>query len=676
MHPDSPAARRRRWALMVVLFTTALFAVSCRSRAAQRSAGNLSASSNLSQSAGTIMPRLELPTERRDAPEFPRSFSWVNTDRPLFIHDELKGSVVLLDFWTYCCINCMHVLPDLEYLEHKYAGQPFIVVGVHSAKFTNESVRRNIETACARYRIAHPVIVDEDHHIWSEYGVRSWPTLVVVDSEGRVVGSVSGEGNRDVLDGVVSALLKEGRERGKLAAAPPKFQRKGRVPGASGLAFPGKVLAEPGGKFVFISDSNHDRVIVADPEGKVLAVAGCGEKGRDDGAFTSARFDNPQGLAYDPASNTLYVADTDNHLIRRLNLSGKTVETICGTSEQVFDHRGGGRREQGLNSPWDLTLVDSVLYVAMAGDHQIWALDLKTGVAQAWVGSGAENIVDGVGASASLAQPSGLARKGDWLYFADSEVSALRRANLKTREVQTLIGSGLFDFGDRDGELDQALLQHPLGVAAWRDDILIADTYNHKVKRVREDQETVAALSGGTPPLVLYEPGGLSVRGDSLYIADTDNDRIVEYDLSMGAWRDFALSGLHTASARMLDTTGVPVTDARFRRASDLRVRLTARFPSGLHWNAEAPVFYAFLPANGDSTAGLEGEAKTLPAEFTTPAASLRENGEYLLTLSLAYCTDSNRGLCVPVTLKWRVRLAENPQAQGVLDLSATVSPL
>ena len=623
------------------------------------------------------MPRLELPTERLRAPEFPRSFSWVNTDRPLFVHDELKGSVVLLDFWTYCCINCMHVLPDLEYLERKYAGQPLVVVGVHSAKFENESLRRNIETACARYRIAHPVIVDEDHRIWSEYGVRSWPTLVMIDSQGRVVGSVSGEGNREMLDAVVSALLTEGRERGTLASAPPKFQRKGRVPGASGLAFPGKVLAEPGGKFVFISDSNHDRVIVADSRGNVLTVAGCGEKGRDDGPFTSARFSNPQGLAYDAASNVLYVADTDNHLIRRLNLSEKMVETVCGTGEQVYDHRGGAPgRAQGLNSPWDLALVDSLLYIAMAGNHQIWVLDPKTGIAEAWVGSGAENIVDGVGIRAALAQPSGLARKEDWLYFADSEVSALRRANLKTREVQTLIGSGLFDFGDCDGVLDQALLQHPLGVAAWHDDILIADTYNHKIKRVREDQDVITTVAGGASPLTLYEPGGLSVRGDTLYVADTNHDRIVEYDLTAGVWRDFALRGLHAAGARMLDTTGVPITEAHFRRGSDLRVRLAARFPRGMHRNAEAPIFYAFLPVNGDSAGSLEGEAAALPAEFAIPAAALREEGEYLVTLSLAYCTDSNRGLCVPVTLKWRVKLTGDSQAQSVLDLSARVSPV
>ena len=169
------------------------------------------------------MPRIELPKQRLRAPEFPREFAWVNTDRPLFVHDDLKGNVVVLDFWTYCCINCMHILPDLEYIEEKYAGQPVVVIGVHSAKFDNEGDRDNILTACQRYDIAHPVIVDENHRIWSEYTVNSWPTLMVVDPEGRVVGSLSGEGNRETLDAVVVSRLEEGKEKGPLAAAPPKY---------------------------------------------------------------------------------------------------------------------------------------------------------------------------------------------------------------------------------------------------------------------------------------------------------------------------------------------------------------------------------------------------------------------------------------------------------------------
>jgi thiol-disulfide isomerase/thioredoxin len=630
--------------------------------------------SQTSSGDSSTMHRITLPTSRERAPEFPSAFAWVNTDRPLRLGHELKGRVVVLDFWTYCCINCMHILPDLEYLEREYAGQPIAVVGVHSAKFDNEGDKQNIATACARYNIAHPVIVDEQHRIWSDYGVRSWPTLVIIDPQGRIVGTLSGEGNRNILDSVVHSLLEEGREKGTLAAGPPEFQRQGRVPSASGLAFPGKVLADPSGKFVFISDSNHDRVIIADPAGHVLAIAGSGRLGMADGSFDEAEFHNPQGLAYDAASNTLYVADTDNHLIRKLDLNKNTVVTVAGTYEQVYDRTGGGiGRAQGLNSPWDLALTGNTLYIAMAGSHQLWTLDLSTLQAKAWVGSGGEDIEDGTGLRANLAQPSGLALKDGWLYFADSEVSAVRKVNLKTREVHTLIGQGLFDFGDRTGKLKQALLQHPLGVAVSGNDILVADTYNHKIKRISEAQDDISTLTGD---LSLYEPGGLSAKGDSLYIADTNHDRVLVYDLTGGAWHEFRLQGLQTMAARNMDTTNVSVQEIAVLPGRDVILKLSADFPAGIHLNRDAPINYTFLPVENQSNGALEGLAKSssLPVEITIPAASLEIGKDYLTTLSLAYCTDGNQSLCVPVLLMWRLHLMRGGDGLPVV-LKSPVKP-
>ncbi|HEY3294820.1 MAG TPA: thioredoxin-like domain-containing protein [bacterium] len=633
------------------------------------------------------MLKFNLPKQRVRAPEFPKDFAWVNTDKPLYINQDLKGRVVVLDFWTYCCINCMHILPDLEYIEQKYAGQPVVIVGVHSAKFDNEQDRDNIRQAVERYNIAHPVIVDERHRIWSEYGVNSWPTLMVIDPEGKVVGSLSGEGNRVILDEIVSALLEEGKQNGTLAAGPPVFHREGRVPSASGLAFPGKVLAEPSGKFVFISDSNHDRVIIADPEGNVVAIAGSGEKGNADGAFDKAQFANPQGLAYDAANNLLYVADTDNHLIRKLDLNAKSVQTIAGTGKQVYDRTGGANgTAQGLNSPWDLALVDWNLYIAMAGNHQIWSMDLRSGKVSAWVGSGAENIDDGTGLSVNLAQPSGLTRKGDWLYFADSEVSALRRANLKTRTVETLIGSGLFDFGDRTGSLRSAKLQHPLGVAVSGDDILVADTYNHKVKRVNEAKGEISAVAGtgkSSAPasdktdLSLYEPGGLSARGDTLYIADTNHDRIIEYNLAGGTWHEFALKGLRMEATKQMDLTGIPLQEVAVKPGMDLVLRLNPEFPRGVHLNKEAPINYAFVSSSNGGK-GIEGLAKSpmIPVEVRIPASAFQPGGEYQTTLNLAYCTDESSSICVPVTLGWRLKFVANPAASNDVPLTARVKPL
>src|SRR5258706_11127860 len=257
--------------------------------------------------------------DRPRAPELRPGFAWLNTDRPLMFAKELKGQVVLLDFWTYCCINCMHVLPDLAYLEEKYKDQPFLVVGVHSAKFTNEGQRQTVRAAVGRYEIAHPVIIDENMQLWSEYAVRSWPTLVLVGSDRRIVGAVAGEGNREALDKAIAATLEEGRARGDLAQGPLHIERERSVRAATGLAFPGKVLADPQGGRLFIADSNHNRIVVTtlpDEEGRsrLLRTIGHGRVGREDGPAEGAGFHHPQGLAL--SGEVLYVADTENHLIR------------------------------------------------------------------------------------------------------------------------------------------------------------------------------------------------------------------------------------------------------------------------------------------------------------------------------------------------------------------------
>jgi len=475
---------------------------------------------------------LTAPEKRGKAAEFPESFQWLNIDGPLQIHGNLKGHVILLDFWTYCCINCMHVLPDLEYLEHKYEGQPVAVIGVHSAKFATERDSRNIAQAIQRYRIAHPVIVDEGHTIWNSYGVRAWPTFVVIDSAGRYVGQQSGEGNRELMDTVIRQLLDEGRSQGTLSKTPIRLKPTLLDRPTTALAFPGKVAADPAGKRLIIADSNHDRLVVADPGGKVLHVIGSGERGFKDGPLREAQFYDPQGIAVD--GEVLYVADTKNHSLRKVDLAAGTVTTIAGTGKQEARDRAGGLKgtEQGLSSPWDVVLdrERGRLIIAMAGPHQLWEHDLASGITKAWVGSGRENILDGPADQAALAQPSGLAIHGGYVYFADSEVSAIRRASLADGRVETLIGTGLFDFGHRDGDWSTAQLQHCLGVAALGDDLFVADTYNNALRRIRLKERTIETVLGGPDSDALDEPAGLTVLDGKIYIADTNNHRIVRYD--------------------------------------------------------------------------------------------------------------------------------------------------
>ncbi|MBY0459755.1 MAG: redoxin domain-containing protein, partial [Gemmataceae bacterium] len=379
--------------------------------------------------------------------------AWLNTAGPVSLKKDLKGKVVILDFWTLCCINCIHIMPDLAKLEKKYPNE-LVVIGVHSPKFENEKDTASIRKAILRYQIEHPVVNDADHKIWDRYDVDAWPTLVVIDPEGNLVGYTTGEGNYDLLDVVVSKLIDEHKKKKTLNDKPIRFDlAKFRETGDTPLFFPGKVVADEKSKRLFIADSTHHRLVVTDLDGNKLAVIGTGAPGKADGAFDKAQFDDPQGMAV--RGDTLYVADRKNHLIRAVNLKDRTVSTIAGSGSQ--DHEVDNRRlatpvpakEIGLNSPWDLWLDGEKLYIAMAGHHQIWLLDLKDKTLVPYAGTGRETIGDGRLRQAHFAQPSGLASDGKNLYVADSEISALRKVPLDPDgKVETLVGRGLFVFGD------------------------------------------------------------------------------------------------------------------------------------------------------------------------------------------------------------------------------------
>ena len=528
-----PSSRWRFW--LAGLFVLALLV-----------AAGLNASTLLGRAADKDEERPAIP-----APDFEGGAGWLNTASPIRIKD-LKGKIVLLDFWTFCCINCIHTLPDLKKLEKKYTNQ-LVVVGVHSAKFDNEKDTEAIRKAVLRYEIEHPVVNDPEMRIWKSYRASAWPTIVLIDPEGNLYARGSGEGLFEALDEEITKLIEKHRKKKTLNEKPIKFElARFSETGNSPLFFPGKVLADQQSNRLFIADSTHHRIVITTLDGKKIAVAGIGKPAHTDGAFDKAAFDDPQGMAV--KGDLLYVADRRNHVIRELDLKRQKVRTIAGTGKQGEDRRAGGKpTEVGLNSPWDLLLQGDDLYIAMAGFHQIWKLDLKNDDLQRYAGVGPENIRDGkLLTRAFFAQPSGLATDGKNIYVADSEVSAIRSLPLGANadsEVTTLVGEGLFEFGDTDGTGDKVRLQHALGVAVRGGKLYIADTYNSKIKILDPATKECKTFLGGQSdgwvggPLFL-EPGGLSFAGDRLYVADTNAHRIRVIDMKAKKVSTLTLDGV------------------------------------------------------------------------------------------------------------------------------------
>ncbi|EPS73091.1 hypothetical protein M569_01658, partial [Genlisea aurea] len=336
-----------------------------------------------------------------NVPEFPSKFDWFNAS-PLHLRRDLKGKVVLLDFWTYCCINCMHVLPDLEFLENKYKDKPFAVVGVHSAKFDNEKDSEAIRNAVLRYGVTHPVVNDGDMYLWRELGVNSWPTFVLIGPNSNVIAQVSGEGRRKDLDDLVeAALIYYGRKKVLDYRPIPVNLERDKNPQllSTPLKFPGKLEVDVLNNRLFISDSNHNRIVVTDLDGNFkMQIGSSGEEGLVDGNFDDAMFKRPQGLAYNVKKNLLYVADTENHALRVINFVDETVSTLAGNGVKGSDYQGGrSGSSQLLNSPWDVCFdpINEIVYIAMAGQHQIWRHNTTDGTTRVFSGDGYERNLNG-----------------------------------------------------------------------------------------------------------------------------------------------------------------------------------------------------------------------------------------------------------------------------------------
>jgi DNA-binding beta-propeller fold protein YncE len=593
------------------------------------------------------------------APEFPDGLEWLNVERPLSLA-ELRGKLVLLDFWTYGCINCIHIIPDLKRLEAEYADE-LVVIGVHSAKFANEGDTENIRDIIRRYGLEHPVVNDSDFAVWRDWGANAWPTVVLIDPAGNIVGGHAGEGIYPIFQPVIDSLVEEFDGRGLIDRTPIDLDVE-RAP-ETVLSFPGKVLADPAGGRLFVADTNHHRIVVADLDtGEVIDVAGSGARGLEGGDFATASFDQPQGMALVDGGRTLLVADVGNHSIRALDLASRSVTTLVGNGEQssTYPPSPGIAPDVELSSPWDLLVDGEVLYIAMAGSHQLWTLDLGSARFDPFAGTGGESVLNGPRLFAELAQPSGLAiDDAGRIYFADSESSSIRWADPGADgEVGLLAGTAenLFDFGLVDGVGPEARFQHPLGVVHVDGLLFVADTYNSALRVIDLASGAVTTLAGGDQGWAdglesrFSEPGGISFASGYLYVADTNNHVIRRVDAATGEAETLVLYGIERFPYTGSD--GGPATfeiGAVAAGPGAGRVVLDLMLPAGYKLNDIAPLTIAWSVEGDAADFGDHalvsivepGLPLEIPVTWSTGEATLR--GE----LTVYYCTEESSELCL-----------------------------
>lgn len=542
---------------------------------------------------------------------------WLNTGGKDVTLADLRGKVVVLDFWTFCCINCLHVLDELRELEERHRDV-LVIIGVHSPKFVHEADPVAIAAAVERYEVHHPVLDDPELVTWQAYTARAWPTLVVVDPEGYVVAQMAGEGHAHAVEALVDELVAEHEAKGTLHRGsgpyvPPQ-------PQPSTLRFPAKAVELPGGTLL-VADAGHHALteLAADGETLVRRI-GSGERGLVDGGPDEARFSEPNGLCLVPdelrerLGYDVLVADTVNHALRGVRLPDGHVTTIAGTGEQymvsaVDNVADGGATELGvgdvwpargikLSSPWDVawSAPAGTFVVAMAGNHTLWTFDAVAGTVTYRAGTMNEGLLDGAPTDSWFAQPSGLSVAADGrIWLADAETSALRWVDPADASVTTVAGTGLFDFGHRDGAADQALFQHPLGVAALPDgSVLVADTYNGALRR------WTPGTDGGPGEVTtlatdLAEPSGLVLPAgdaDHVLVVESAAHRLTRVPLPADAVGTHVDGGAHRTQRPVTEIAGGEVAlevvftpapgqklDLRWGPSTSLRVSST---PPGL----------------------------------------------------------------------------------------------
>jgi sugar lactone lactonase YvrE len=655
--------------MLPAVMAVALVVASCSSGGGDGDGGASGSASEGEASAAPdpSSPESTAPTDgdftfqgEQAAPDFPAGLTWFNVERPLSLAQDLRGKVVLLDFWTQGCINCLHVIPDLERLEEEFAEE-LVVVGVHWAKFDRERTDEAIAQAVRRNGVTHPVVNDAASQVAESYGARAWPTLILIDPDGRVVGGHAGEGAYDVFHDPIATMVDEFGAAGRIDETPLGDLLARPAPSPAVLNFPGDVLADEAGGRLFIADTGRDRILEATLAGELVRAIGTGEPGLLDGPVAEAQFRAPQGLSLSDDGATLYVADRENHAVRAVDLAAGMVTTIAGTGGQgAAVTRDRPATEVAVPSPWDVLAVGDSVYVAGAGRHQLYRVDLASGTLERFAGSGAEGIDDGDPLEATLSQPSGLATDGEWLWFTDPEASAVRRLPLDgSGELETVVGTGLFDWGDTVGPLAETRLQHATGIEIVNDFVVVADTYNHRLKVLDPAGGQSQAWAGdgtsgfrdGVPASARFaEPAGLSATSTTLYVADTNNHQIRTVDTGTAEVGTLELTNLDVAAqasiGQLADEVRLPPQQVA---PGPVTIEIGYELPDGYKLNAEGTFTMEWTAEGGAlapaGPADLAAKAPELPVRFEAVASG----GETVVQASgtVYYCLVDNEGFCL-----------------------------
>lgn len=635
------------------------------------------------------------------APDFGADKTWFNVSRPLSLRGDLAGKLVLLHFWSSSCIHCTHVLNDLAWLEEKYHGEPFVVVGCHSDKSTNEADVARVREAVLRLEIAHPVFVDRNFDVWKRFGVRARPTLMLLAPDGRILGTVSGEGQRAVLDVLIEQTLEMFHERQDAfehSKLPLRLERAREFPRE--LHFPSKVLVDASSRRLYVADTGHHRVLELDLDGRFLRAFGSGTPGMVDGAAPTARLRGPQGLAL--FRGVLIVADTLNHALRSIDLDSGIVRTLAGTGRQELQRANSSAGlATGLNSPRDVLAHNGRLLIAMAGHHQVWEYDFESSSVQPLAGNGNAGLRDGSFDEASFAQPSALAAHGRRVYVVDAETNAVRELDLESRRVSTAVGGShdprrpapIGDADDREGRL-----QHPLGISIDSADLsdvpfaFVADTFHHKIKlfdlTTREISDyagdgEAGFVDGDNDAARFREPNGVAAFEGSLFVADTNNHALRRIDLEQ-----------HVVAT--LETSSVPVPMHRLTEARDTQPRfeewpeqpgrirppaLKRRLASGdgelvIELTlAEGAKLVPHAPSQVRVTreGGLVAAKQVLGRiEQLATSIPLGVEGPGLLRVQALYYVCDAEGVCTMHTEEWRLEIDVHERASRRVHLALT----